>query len=113
MVVNPAREQLDRKNVFFPLSSFARDNLVSRDRFGCPVPHHAIYTKIYLEHVIRVELVNFLQYRPQIRGSGLCSNDELDSRQGLEALQLERVCFELFDTRRGYGRNLPRAPGGM
>ena len=36
-VTNPARGQLNRENEYF-LSPFASDNLVSRDRFGSPVP---------------------------------------------------------------------------
>ena len=42
MVANPARGQLDRENSYlFPSPrSFAPENLVSRDGFGSPVPHH-------------------------------------------------------------------------
>ena len=36
-VANPARGQLNRKSVY-SLSPFASGNLVSRDRFGRPVP---------------------------------------------------------------------------
>ena len=36
-VANPARGQLNRK-MFFSLSPFAPENLVSRDGFGSPVP---------------------------------------------------------------------------
>ena len=36
-VVNPARGQLNRENEYF-LSTFAPENLVSRDGFGSPVP---------------------------------------------------------------------------
>ena len=35
-VANPDRDQLNRGNEF-PLSPYAPDNLVSRDRFGRPV----------------------------------------------------------------------------
>ena len=35
---NPARGQLNRGNEYFFLSSFAHENLVSRDGFGSPVP---------------------------------------------------------------------------
>ena len=35
-VANPARGQLNREN--FSLTSFAPENLVSRDGFGSPVP---------------------------------------------------------------------------
>ena len=37
MVANPARGELNRENTF-SLSSFAPENLVSRGRFGRPVP---------------------------------------------------------------------------
>lgn len=53
---------------------------------------------LYLEHVICVELVDFLQHRAQIGGSGLGSDDEFNARQRLEALELECVRLELFDT---------------
>ena len=33
---NPARGQLNRENVFFSLSPFASENLISRDGFGSP-----------------------------------------------------------------------------
>ena len=36
-VANPARGQLNRENGYFPVP-FAPENLVSRDRFGSPVP---------------------------------------------------------------------------
>ena len=36
-VANPARGQLNRKKMCFPLSPFAPENLVSRDMFGGPV----------------------------------------------------------------------------
>ena len=36
-VANPARGQLNRE-IFFSLSPFAPDNLVSRDGLGSPVP---------------------------------------------------------------------------
>ena len=41
MVANySGRGQLNRENVFFPISPFAREDLISRDRLGCrPVPH--------------------------------------------------------------------------
>ena len=35
MIANPARGQLNRENI--PLSPYAPDNLVSRDRFSSPV----------------------------------------------------------------------------
>ena len=37
-VANPARGQLNRKNMNIPPSAFAPENLVSRDGFGSPVP---------------------------------------------------------------------------
>ena len=36
-IANPARGQLNREHVFLP-SPFAPETLVSRDRFGRPVP---------------------------------------------------------------------------
>ena len=36
-VANPGRSQLNRE-MFFPLSPFGPENLVSRDGFGSPVP---------------------------------------------------------------------------
>ena len=45
MVANPARGQPDRKNVIFsPPSPFAREKLVSRDRFGRPVPRQPAHS---------------------------------------------------------------------
>ena len=41
MVANPALGQLNREKCFFSLSPFAPENLVSRDRFGRPVPASA------------------------------------------------------------------------
>ena len=35
---NPARGQLNRESINVSLSPFAPENLVSRDRFGSPVP---------------------------------------------------------------------------
>ena len=42
-VANPTRGQLNRENECF-LSPFAPDNLVSRDRFGRPVPLRPPYS---------------------------------------------------------------------
>ena len=43
-VANRARGQLNRENGYFPLSPFVPENLVSRDRFDCPVPHHPAHS---------------------------------------------------------------------
>ena len=45
-VANPARGQLNRENMFslFSLSPFAHENLVSRDRFGRPVPRQPAHS---------------------------------------------------------------------
>ena len=37
-VANPARGQLNRENEYFLLSPFVPENLVTRDRFGRPIP---------------------------------------------------------------------------
>ena len=37
-VANPARGELNRENDYISLSTFAPDDLVSRDGFGSPVP---------------------------------------------------------------------------
>ena len=44
MVANPALGQLNREKCFFSLSPFAREKLVSRDRFGRPVPRQPAYS---------------------------------------------------------------------
>ena len=43
-VANSARGQLNRKNEHFSLSSFAPENLVSRYRFGRPVPRQPAHS---------------------------------------------------------------------
>ena len=43
MVANPARSQLNRENGFFPVP-FAAESLVSRVRFGCPVPRQPAHS---------------------------------------------------------------------
>ena len=42
-VANPARDQLNRENEY-SLSTFAPENLVSRDGFGRPVPHQPAHS---------------------------------------------------------------------
>ena len=42
-VANAARRQLKRENEYFAVSSFAPENLVSRDKFGSPVPHESAH----------------------------------------------------------------------
>ena len=37
-VANSARGQLNRENEYFPVFPFVPENLVSRDRFGSPIP---------------------------------------------------------------------------
>ena len=44
MIVNPARGQLNRENVF-PLSPFAPKNFVSQERFGRPVPRQPSHSE--------------------------------------------------------------------
>lgn len=60
----------------------------------------------YLENVVSVEFVNFLQDTAQVRCPGLRGDNELDPRQCLEALQLERVGLEFFNARRRHGSDL-------
>ena len=43
MVANPARDQLNRGNVF-SLSPFAPENLISRDGFGRPAPRELAHS---------------------------------------------------------------------
>ena len=43
-VANPVRGQLNRKNVYISLSTFAPENLVSRDGFGSPVPRQPAHS---------------------------------------------------------------------
>ena len=43
MVTNPGRGQLNR-DFFFNLFLFAPENLVSRDRFGRPVPRQPVHS---------------------------------------------------------------------
>ena len=43
MVANPARGQMNKKNVF-SLSLFAPENLVSRDKFGRLVPRQPVHS---------------------------------------------------------------------
>ena len=43
MVANPARNRLNRENIFF-LPSVAPKNLVSQDGLGRPVPHHSAHS---------------------------------------------------------------------
>lgn len=62
--------------------------------------------QVYLENVVGVELVNLVEYGPEVGCAGLCGDDELDPCQRLEALQLERVRLQLFDSRGWYRRNL-------
>lgn len=52
---------------------------------------------MYLENVVRVELVDLLQHAPEVWRARLCGYDKLHPREGLEALQLERVRLQLFD----------------
>ena len=42
-VANPTDGQLNKENVFFSMSPFAPENLVSRDGFGSPVPRQPAY----------------------------------------------------------------------
>ena len=49
-VTNPARGQLNKKNVF-PLSPFKSENLVSRDGFGSPVPRQPAHLNTQTESV--------------------------------------------------------------
>ena len=44
MIANPARGQLNRKRYVF-MSSFAPENLVSRDGFKCPVPRQPAHSR--------------------------------------------------------------------
>ena len=49
MVANRARGQLNGERIFFPVSLFAPENLVSRDGFGRPIPHqpaHSPYVRV-------------------------------------------------------------------
>ena len=48
-VANPARGQLNRKNIFFSLFPHAHENLVSRDRFGSPVARQPAYLHTQVE----------------------------------------------------------------
>ena len=43
-VANPARGQLNRENDHFPIPVRACENLVSRDRFGRPVPRQSAHS---------------------------------------------------------------------
>ena len=43
IVADSARGQLNREDIFF-LSPFAPEKLVSRDRFGCPVPRQPAHS---------------------------------------------------------------------
>ena len=45
MIANPARGQLNREIVFFPLSPFAPDNFASRDGFARPVPRQPAHSE--------------------------------------------------------------------
>ena len=49
-VANPARGQLNRK-MNFSLFPFAPENLVSRDRFGSPVPRQPAHLNTQAESV--------------------------------------------------------------
>ena len=52
MVANPARGQLNsRENIRFFLFPFAPENLVSRDRFGRPVPRGVYMYGHHLEQI--------------------------------------------------------------
>lgn len=62
----------------------------------------------YLENVVGVELVDLVEYGPEVGRAGFRGDDELHPRQRLEALQLERVRLELFYSRGWYRRNLYR-----
>ena len=42
-VANPARGQLKRENYYIPLSPYAPENLVSRDRFSLLIPRQPTY----------------------------------------------------------------------
>ena len=44
MVANPARGQLNREDKFSPVSLFAPENLISRDRFGRPAPRQPTHS---------------------------------------------------------------------
>ena len=51
-VAIPARGQLNRESVFFALSAFAPENLVSRHGFGCPVSRQPAHIHTRAESVI-------------------------------------------------------------
>ena len=51
-VANPARGELNRKNMNISLPAFAPENLVSRDGFGSPVPRHPAHLHTVLSYEI-------------------------------------------------------------
>ena len=62
-VVNPARGQLNRKNVcLFFLSAFVPENLVSRDGFGIPIRVSELLS------ILRLNLVLTHEISPEFRG---------------------------------------------
>ena len=58
-VANPVRGQLNRGNYHFPLSAFAPENLVSRDRFGSSITRQPAHLNtqtesgVYLQDFLR------------------------------------------------------------
>ena len=50
-VASPARGQLNRKNEYFPLSTFVPENLVSQGEFGSPVPRQPAQLQTQAESV--------------------------------------------------------------
>ena len=64
VITNPARGQLNRKISFSLLSSFAPENLVSRDGFCGPVPRQPAH----LISILRPNLVLTYGIPPAVRG---------------------------------------------
>ena len=118
-VANPARGQRNRENIF-SLSPFAPENLVSRDRFGSPVPHQPAHLRTQAESPYVIGSVPSLSghaiaYRwrslPRVRRHRV-SKPQGSSKRVLpwQVTMDQLICASLPHTHNWYGVGMLKVP---